>query len=260
MPRPVILAAALALAVTPALGQVKVDLHALDALPNHSAKPPAATPRPVVKQAAHATPHVVPPIAQDEAAHAAPPVPVPSPGAPPGTAQAATSVPALPDAVPSTAPMAPLVTASKPPAAPPPPAAAPPAAPLAAPLATPSTPSLADHVAPNASLRIAFASGQADLSPDSTQTIRQFAGTAPKSDAAAFSVAAYAAGNPDDASTARRLSLSRALAVRDALIQDGVPSARIYVRALGSKAGDGPADRVDISTAGATTQPAAIAK
>jgi outer membrane protein OmpA-like peptidoglycan-associated protein len=156
--------------------------------------------------------------------------------------------------------MAPLVTASKPPAAPPPPAAAPPAAPLAAPLATPSTPSLADHVAPNASLRIAFASGQADLSPDSTQTIRQFAGTAPKSDAAAFSVAAYAAGNPDDASTARRLSLSRALAVRDALIQDGVPSARIYVRALGSKAGDGPADRVDISTAGATTQPAAIAK
>jgi outer membrane protein OmpA-like peptidoglycan-associated protein len=256
MPRPVILAAALALAVTPALGQVKVDLHALDALPNHSAKPPTATARPAAKQAVHAAPHVVPPIAQDEAAHAGPPVPVPSPGAPPGTAQAATNVPALPDAVPSTAPMAPLVTASKPPAALPLPAAAPPAAPLAA----PSAPSLADHVAPNASLRIAFASGQADLSPDSTQTIRQFAGTAPKSDAAAFSVAAYAAGNPDDASTARRLSLSRALAVRDALIQDGVPSARIYVRALGSKAGDGPADRVDISTAGATTQPAAIAK
>ena len=37
-----------------------------------------------------------------------------------------------------------------------------------------------------------------------------------------FNVVAYAAGTPEDPSTARRLSLSRALAVRSALIADGV--------------------------------------
>jgi hypothetical protein len=67
---------------------------------------------------------------------------------------------------------------------------------------------------------------------------------------------AYAAGTPEDPSTARRLSLARALAVRSALIADGVSSTRIYVRALGAQpggalAGDAPADRVDLSVLGA---------
>jgi len=44
----------------------------------------------------------------------------------------------------------------------------------------------------------------------------------------------------------RRLSLSRALAVRAFLIDQGVRSTRLDVRALGDKTGDGPADRVDI--------------
>ena len=61
---------------------------------------------------------------------------------------------------------------------------------------------------------------------------------------------AYAAGTPEDPSTARRLSLSRALAVRSALMADGVTSSRIYVRALGATGGDEPPDRVDLAVMG----------
>ena len=57
---------------------------------------------------------------------------------------------------------------------------------------------------------------------------------------------AYAKASSDGASRARRLSLSRALAVRAYLIEKGVRSTRMDVRALGDKLGDGPADRVDI--------------
>lgn len=56
---------------------------------------------------------------------------------------------------------------------------------------------------------------------------------------------AYAEGTPETASQARRLSLSRALAVRSFLINQGVRSTRMDVRALGNKAESGPADRVD---------------
>ena len=59
-------------------------------------------------------------------------------------------------------------------------------------------------------------------------------------------VVATAAGSADDPSTPRRLSLSRALAVRAVLINEGIPSTRIYPRALGPNIGDGPPDRVDV--------------
>jgi outer membrane protein OmpA-like peptidoglycan-associated protein len=58
---------------------------------------------------------------------------------------------------------------------------------------------------------------------------------------------AYAAGDDENASKARRLSLSRALAVSSFLIDQGVRSTRIVVRALGNKVPDGIPDRVDIS-------------
>jgi outer membrane protein OmpA-like peptidoglycan-associated protein len=57
---------------------------------------------------------------------------------------------------------------------------------------------------------------------------------------------AYAAGDEENASKARRLSLSRALAVRSFLIDQGVRSTRIEVRALGNKVPQGAPDRVDI--------------
>ena len=64
-----------------------------------------------------------------------------------------------------------------------------------------------------------------------------------------MNVVAYAAGKPDDPSTARRVSLSRGMAVRSVLLDSGVPSAQIYVRALGATASDGPADRVELVVA-----------
>tara|TARA_R100001198_G_scaffold94939_2_gene79462 strand:- start:42 stop:476 length:435 start_codon:yes stop_codon:yes gene_type:complete len=59
---------------------------------------------------------------------------------------------------------------------------------------------------------------------------------------------AYAEGDSNNASKARRLSLSRALQVRSYLIDKGVRSTRIDVRALGANVPSGPADRVDIKT------------
>jgi hypothetical protein len=61
-------------------------------------------------------------------------------------------------------------------------------------------------------------------------------------------VQAYAQGTKEDPSTPRRLSLSRGLAARAVLLNDGIASTRIYLRALGaSDAGDGPPNRVDVT-------------
>ena len=71
------------------------------------------------------------------------------------------------------------------------------------------------------------------------------AGSLSKAPALRVQVMAYASGS-DDAGKARRLSLSRALAVRSYLIEQGIGSTRIDVRALGDAAEGGPADRVDL--------------
>lgn len=58
---------------------------------------------------------------------------------------------------------------------------------------------------------------------------------------------AYASSDDGTASAARRLALARALQVRAYLIENGVRSTRIDVRALGDKVEDtGPLDRIDI--------------
>ena len=56
---------------------------------------------------------------------------------------------------------------------------------------------------------------------------------------------AYATSTDDNPSRARRLSLSRALAVRSNLVERGVKSSRMDVLALGSKFEEAPGDRVD---------------
>jgi hypothetical protein len=57
---------------------------------------------------------------------------------------------------------------------------------------------------------------------------------------------AYAGGTAETLSSARRLSLSRALSVRSFLIEQGIRSTRIDVRALGRAEDSGPPERVDI--------------
>ena len=76
--------------------------------------------------------------------------------------------------------------------------------------------------------------------------MRDFArGLAPQT---TVTVSAFAPGAPEDPSTARRLSLARALAARGVLIAEGIASPRIIVRALGASPpiADGPSDRVDL--------------
>ena len=60
---------------------------------------------------------------------------------------------------------------------------------------------------------------------------------------------AYAGGHDLSTSKARRMSLSRALAVRSFLINKGVRSTQIDVRALGSKTNEKPVNRVDLNLA-----------
>jgi len=57
---------------------------------------------------------------------------------------------------------------------------------------------------------------------------------------------AFGGTKGDKGSDARRLSLKRALSIRQVLIDDGVAADRIDVRAMGGADDTGPADRVDV--------------
>lgn len=95
-------------------------------------------------------------------------------------------------------------------------------------------------------MRLVFSEGSADLNEAAKDSLRALAGTLLDDGNARVQLLAYASSTDDSASRARRLSLSRALAVRAFLIDQGVRSTRMDVRALGNKLEDGPADRVDI--------------
>jgi outer membrane protein OmpA-like peptidoglycan-associated protein len=133
-----------------------------------------------------------------------------------------------------------------------------PAAQPEAPTPPPISDTAGTSVAPIAGgLRVVFGPDRADLTAETADRLKQFAAAAPSGEVGAFNVIAYAAGPPEDPSTPRRLSLSRALAVRSVLMQAGIASPRIYVRALGSASAGGPPDRVDIT---ALAQPGAPRK
>ncbi|MGE0225385.1 MAG: OmpA family protein [Acetobacteraceae bacterium] len=261
--------------VLPAAAQVTIDLRALDPLPQPGAAParpapsarpapPARPPMPSPPRAA-ATPVPAQPQAEPQPQRADTAAPAtartaqpadtgqptgtrqPAETAQPATPAARPPVVALPGVTPPPAALAPVPGAS---AAPPAPPATAPAA-QAAP-AAPAVPLPQD-------LRLTFPAGATELTQADNAAIKRFAGEAAASESASFNVMAYAAGQPDDPSTARRLSLSRALAVRTALMAEGIPSTRIYVRALGSQAGQGPADRVDVSALGANASTPASA-
>lgn len=86
------------------------------------------------------------------------------------------------------------------------------------------------------------------MSDAARQELDRLAGTMAGSEAQRLQVVAYASSQDKNTSAARRLSLSRALAVRSYLIDKGIRSTRIDVRAMGTPegAGSGPADRVDL--------------
>ncbi|MES2256831.1 MAG: OmpA family protein [Pseudomonadota bacterium] len=96
---------------------------------------------------------------------------------------------------------------------------------------------------------ILFAPQAADPAESALGAIKFLAGdlnSAMVSASSRVQIQAYGGNRGDKGSDARRLSLKRALAIRQVLIDDGVPAERIDVRAMGGVDDKGPADRVDV--------------
>lgn len=99
--------------------------------------------------------------------------------------------------------------------------------------------------------QILFGPGVADPVPESIDAIKGLAtplNSALAAGATRVQVVAYGGSRGDKSSDARRLSLKRALIIRQLLIDGGVPSGRIDVRAMGGTTDSEPTDRVDIFT------------
>ncbi len=121
---------------------------------------------------------------------------------------------------------------------------------VSAAIATPPTPPEpdAEPTMIGDELVIVFPAGDASLPGESEGQLSDLADSMGGDGAARLQLKAFASADGSSASAARRLSLSRALAVRSYLIDAGVQSTRIDVRALGAKFESGPPDRVDIVT------------
>ncbi len=186
---------------------------------------PAPTPAPAASAEAPPQPTVPPPASR---ASLRPPTQVPEPpsvpeapavNVPPRPAPAAQAPPIVAEAAADEAPQ-------------------PPAAPQVAARPDPSDEDF--------ELRLEFDTGSARLPDAGRQPLQQLAGQLDEQGDLRIQLRAYAGGTAETSSLARRLSLSRALAVRSYLIEQGVRSTRMDVRALGNKSGDGPSDRVDV--------------
>lgn len=101
-------------------------------------------------------------------------------------------------------------------------------------------------LAPGEPIHVAFGSESALLSDKAKRKLEAFASRLKDNPGLRIQLLAYASSSEEAASQARRLSLSRALVVRSFLIEKGLSSIRIDVRALGNKVKGEPADRVDL--------------
>jgi outer membrane protein OmpA-like peptidoglycan-associated protein len=202
------------------------------AAPSATAAIPPAPPAEAATEAASPSPETAPPPPPPSEAKAAP-VPV----------KPATPTVAPPSRVPTASPSHAAETAmAAPPSLPPaPPVAATPVTPVAAPAAV--------AAAAGGSTRVLFAAGAADLPDAAKPELDALVQRLSSNDEARLQLVAHASGSSDQANEARRISLQRALAVRSYLIEHGIASTRMDVRALGNRsdsaAGD-PLDRVDV--------------
>jgi outer membrane protein OmpA-like peptidoglycan-associated protein len=137
------------------------------------------------------------------------------------------------------------------PPAPPPPQPKPQPAPKPQAAPKPAPKSAAEPATPGMTKRsvILFAPGAPDPAEGAMGAIKFLAGdlsaamTRPSS---RIEIQAFGGAKGDKGSDARRLSLKRALSIRQVLIDDGVAAERIDVRAMGGIDDTGPADRVDV--------------
>ena len=225
-----------------------------------AAKPPKAAPEvkpapPEPKIAAPAPPPPSqPPAALPTPAAAPPPIataPAPFPPAPSAPVGAVTSAPAPPPQAFSAAPASeasPQTFAPAPPQAltpAPQPRTAAPAAP-SKPEPEPERPTQTASLPPaGGDLMLEFKGDSAELGRGASDQLRALAARLKDKDTR-LQLKAYASGGADGASRAKRVSLSRGLAVRSYLIDQGMRSTQIDVRALGPVRDGGPEDRVDV--------------
>ena len=158
--------------------------------------------------------------------------------------------------------LAPTTSASAPP--PPPPAtisaSAPPPSPMPATAEAPKAPAIPAAPATteqastasttssdDGAVQVIFNGDDTKLSADGQAAVDRVLGELEKSDGVRVQLMAYAVGDDLTASQARRISLSRALSVRSYLIEKGMRSSRIDVRALGDKGEGDPKNRVDVN-------------
>lgn len=97
--------------------------------------------------------------------------------------------------------------------------------------------------------RLSFEPDDATLASPARAALQSFADGF-KARGGRVALKSYAGAIGDTSSNARRLSLKRALAVREFLLAQGVAADRLEVRALGGVRDTGSPDRVDIVKAG----------
>lgn len=170
-------------------------------------------------------------------------LPVPPVFIPPPEGQPAPPAVAAPAPPPAAAPAPPVMAPATPPIAPARAASAQEAPPAAA-----APPAVRPQAVLPGPLTVAFRPGDGTLPGAARTLLENFARAAPPDDSnARLTVIGYGDDPDGDVSRARRLALARAIEVRHVLVEAGIRSTRIDVRALG-RPGDGSSpDRVDVS-------------
>ncbi len=104
-------------------------------------------------------------------------------------------------------------------------------------------------LAPGRAMQIVFKSRASKLPDTAKAGLETLAAKLNGQPALRLHLMAYAGGESLSYGKARRLSLARAMSVRSYLIESGVRSTRIDVRALGNQTAEEPLNRVDVTIA-----------
>ena len=94
--------------------------------------------------------------------------------------------------------------------------------------------------------RFNFAKGSSEISKGAQTRLKSIAESLERDEELRLQLLAYAGGEGQTLSQARRTSLSHGLAIRSLLLDRGIRSDRIELRALGNKSNGGPPNRVDM--------------
>jgi outer membrane protein OmpA-like peptidoglycan-associated protein len=163
------------------------------------------------------------------------PAPTVTPAAPAATPPDATPQPPLPTV---TAPLAPVLEVPAEPRV----ATLPPDSPDT----TPPAPALATLARPDA-VKILYPEGVMELPEAAKPELDKLAAWLRQNPSVRVQIVGYASETANAESPARRTSLYRTLAVRKYLVENGILSTRMNVRALGAKTDELPRDRVEVS-------------